>query len=151
MPEFIGISENREKHVLAVARRCYAIAKEQGYNEKFCRNMWLIGYLHDIGYEFCDDAHDHPDVGAAMLQNLGLGPYSDAVQAIKHHGRVKAGRSIIQDILNQADLTTNSRGEYVTVEERLEDIRERYGSDSDAYQNTTMLAKEIGLLKDEAE
>ena len=41
---YIGISEDRLHHMLGVARECYKLAQDMGYNEDFCRRMFMIGW-----------------------------------------------------------------------------------------------------------
>lgn len=44
MENYIGISENKLHHILAVARQCYKIAKSENKSEEFCQKNvddWL--------------------------------------------------------------------------------------------------------------
>ncbi len=53
---------------------------------------------------------------------------------IKCHGDVNCEYSSKElDLLNFADMHTNRKGEYVTFEERIEDIANRRGIDSAVY------------------
>lgn len=52
------IDNNRLQHIIGVARKCYSIAKSHGHNEDFCKKMFMLGWCHDIGYEF-----DRPNYG----------------------------------------------------------------------------------------
>lgn len=60
------IDERRLHHILGVARRCREIAEERGYNEDGQRQAFLLGWLHDIGYEFGDNV-SHAAEGASLL------------------------------------------------------------------------------------
>lgn len=62
----IGIDDNRLSHIHNVANRCYDIAKHRGHEEEFCKKMWLIGWLHDIGYEFAEHKWEHPEISSAI-------------------------------------------------------------------------------------
>lgn len=72
---------NLVKHCLAVEACLRALARHFGENE----NKWaLVGLLHDIDYERCqDDMSQHSLLGAQMLQEVGLA--SDICQAVKVH------------------------------------------------------------------
>lgn len=50
-------------------------------------------------------------------------------------------------ILNAADLLTDSNGREITAQERLKDVKERYGEDSFEYIDFVKLAKELGLIQ----
>lgn len=64
---YIGISEARLHHILGVARKSYKIAKEMGYDERFCRRCFMLGWIHDVGYEFSEKQSEHPNVSAELL------------------------------------------------------------------------------------
>ena len=49
------ISENKIKHILGVARRCKEIAKKQGLSEQEQNACYVMGFLHDIGYDNLTD------------------------------------------------------------------------------------------------
>lgn len=34
--------------------------------------MFLIGFLHDVGYEFVEDPIKHEEVGGRILEQLGF-------------------------------------------------------------------------------
>lgn len=144
---YIGISDNRMKHSLMVARRCLEIAREQGLNERQCRLMFLMGYLHDIGYEFSEQASSHPRIGADLLTDAGLNERSDIVFAIKYHGRIPPQETVAWRILNMADYTVDRWGNVVSAKERLEDIKQRYGPMSRQYLTAVDICKRIGLAE----
>ena len=70
MEDYIGISEDRLHHILGVARKAYKIAKEEGFDEDFARKMFMIGWLHDIGYEFSKEPDNHAEESVNLL--LGI-------------------------------------------------------------------------------
>ena len=39
MSEYIGISENKLRHILGVARKAYAVAKDRGHDEELATNL----------------------------------------------------------------------------------------------------------------
>lgn len=152
----IGISENKLHHILGVARKCYEIAKEEGYDEEFCRKMFMIGWCHDVGYEFSEETEDHPQISVELIEDLvcmfcrGDVEISKLTkQAILRHGKEpteKDLKNVKWVILNTADLVIDSKGNDVEVEKRLEDIKERYGSESRQYLTSVQRARDIGLI-----
>ncbi len=158
--DYIGISENRLHHILGVARKAYSLAKEMGYNENFARRMFMLGWNHDVGYEFSKAPEEHPDVGAEMLRNLINGNTMlldemdftkmsvaswTAYDAIKKHSKYTESETTEWKILSMADLLVNSKGEEVSVSGRLEDIKNRYGEHSDQYLTACDIAYRVGL------
>lgn len=145
---YIGISDDRLHHIIGVARECYNIAKSYDKDEDFCRKMFLIGYLHDVGYEFSTTQAEHPDISEKILMLLGFqnDKIGEALHAIKYHGRYTKHSTLEWKILNIADMTINSKGNKVTVYERLEDIKSRYGEHSDQYLTAYDIASQVGLI-----
>ena len=155
MNEYFGISDDRSKHMLSVARQCYKLAKESNLDECKCRELFVIGYLHDIGYEFCDKDSivEHPDIGFSLLEStLGIN-----LKCIRLHGNpdviVNPSKYGLTDnellqlkFLDIADLTVNATGEIVSVEDRLNDIKTRHGEDSVMYTNPKLLASLLDLI-----
>jgi len=139
----VGISENRMKHILAVARQSFHIAKTK-YNlsEDDCRKAFVIGYLHDIGYEFSENNLEHPEKGFSLIKDtLGV-----EIPEILKHGDPCAEQNLFLSILNEADLTVDSKGNIVTVEERLHDIKDRYSEDAPEYLNPLSVARKLDLV-----
>ena len=131
------INENRLNHILAVARKAYKIAKDFGYDEQYAREMFALGWNHDIGYEF--DPINHENVGADILPNYKYAEF------IRSHGLVPAQLTKEWIIINLADMTTNPTGEETTIEARLAEIESRYGKDHIWYKQS----KEVcDILKD---
>ena len=128
----MSITAKRLTHMLGVARRCYDLAKEDGCDEAYCRKMFALGLLHDIGYEF-DEGPGHAVAGAMMLQSLKKD--SEAVDAIAMHGLCTNSKNWSHQLqlLNKADMAVDSAGSVVNVSQRLRDIGEHYGYGSTAY------------------
>lgn len=154
-PHYIGMSDDLLHHSLGVARKAYKIALERGRGEMFARKLWLLAWLHDIGYEFSERAEDHASVSACLVMNAVHGAFiEDFVfggdyQAIRSHGQAVRHPSEEWLILNLADMTTDSTGKDVTFEERAEDIKERHGEDSWQYLNFRKLQKQIEQMQKE--
>lgn len=144
---YIGISENRLDHTIAVARKCYDLAKnEYDMSETDARKMFLMGFLHDMGYEFSEISEEHPNIMGEILTSFANQEFKDMVFAIQTHGKPYKFLGLPeQAILNEADLTTNHLGESVSFDERCENIRQRYGNQSHQYHNSTQM---VEMLKD---
>lgn len=119
---------NRLQHSLAVAKKMKKIVALQP--EKFECNAdeaYLIGLLHDIGYEFSENQIDHAHNGGLFLKEQGYKYWRE----IYYHGTVQNEyNSVILIVLNYVDLTTGPNGESLSIEMRINDIVERYGKES---------------------
>ena len=148
--EFIGISEDKIAHSLAVARKCYQIAKEEyELTETNARKVFLLGLIHDFGYEFSVEPEDHPSVAVNILASLNKVDIDQMMFAILTHG--KPARFIgttYQAILNEADLTVDHKGNEVTMKERCDSVAERYGVDSQAHSNMVKMSQKIIEFKE---
>ena len=128
------ITENKLKHTIAVARQCEILAKGYGLSESEQNACFAMGFLHDIGYEHCLDTMYHPEEGYNILRDM-LKHSDEVLEAIRNHGKKYEYLSVYDRILNVADLTIDHVGNSVTMEERLESIKERYGADSEQYKD----------------
>lgn len=139
----IGISKNREKHIFEVARLMYKQAKAIGWDEEKCREMFTLGLVHDLGYEFCEKQEEHPAVGGTLLRFQGYKYWRE----VKYHGMLTSDYSSPElDLLNKSDICVDSLGNIVTAEERLNDIGKRYGYDSSQYKDALILAEKLKLI-----
>jgi hypothetical protein len=125
------ISENRWQHILGVARKAKMLAEKLKPNDtQYAEDMFLLGFLHDFGYEFMQENQGHGPVGGAILQRNQYQYWSEVAE----HGLAQADMSDELFILNCADMTVGPTGIECSMVERLEDIAVRYGKDSPAYQ-----------------
>jgi predicted hydrolase (HD superfamily) len=140
------IKEGRARHILGVARKCYDIAKEEfpERGEEYAEMMFLLGYLHDVGYEF-DGEEPHRVVGERMLRSIGAD--EETVWLVRHHGEPEYKMTDESYILNKADLSIDTAGRPVTIEERVADKAKRKGSDSVVYKNAVKMAEKIEKYK----
>lgn len=119
------LTPDRLAHMNATANRAYEIATTIfGKTEDQARQLYILGFLHDVGYAF--DPADHAHAGGRVLADLGF-----ATDAIYDHGDPNVG--VMNDdllIVNAADMTTSPTGAPMRMEDRLRDIGERYGADS---------------------
>lgn len=136
------ITEAMSKHMLAVARECYILAKREGMSEQECRNAFTLGYIHNIGYEFTDIPENHRIVGYEMIEGL------KNLNAIKEHGNTQAMRTNSDPmlrILNAAELSVTAEGEFVGIRGRLKAIEAKYGPASSKYRETRQMAELLGI------
>ena len=146
--QFIGISEKRLKHILGVSRKAYRITKDRGHDEKFARKMFMAGWLHDVGYEFSTEQAQHPHESGELIRLIaedGPGKQSAVEKAVRRHGRYAEEETEEYVILNMADMLISSEGKEVSVLERLDEIRSRYGEYSDQYLTACDICFRIGL------
>lgn len=141
MGNAIGIGDNRLKHILQVARLSAILASELfGWSEEKCKEMFLLGYLHDIGYEYAEHADSHPEVAAQILRDAGYKYW----QEVKWHGIPNPPyESDELLVLNLADMMTDGSGRPVTLRERLLDIEERHGSKSSQLLNSRIVSQAL--------
>lgn len=124
------MDEDRIKHSLGVAKKMMEIGKELGLSEADCRQLFILGLNHDIGYEFSRDGKNHGEIGGEILMRAGFNHWKE----VYYHGRLtREYSSRYLDILNYADMQIDKYGNDVGIEGRLEDIKSRYGAESEVY------------------
>ena len=139
------ISENKIKHSLGVARECREIARQKGYSEDFSDAMFVMGLLHDIGYE--DEANSSHGHKSSEMIRAFEGWIDKCCDAIDCHGLVFDNWEVYDEILNLADMTVSHEGVKISINERLKGIEERWGSSSVHYRHACEVAdklKELG-------
>ena len=136
------ITENRWNHILGVARKAKELAlKLLPDDKRYAEDMFLLGLLHDIGYEFTESNSAHAVVGGEILKRSGYKYW----QEVANHGNETAkNMSNELFILNFADMMTGPNGENFTFTERLEEIAKRFGKESVPYEKCAI---EIENLK----
>jgi hypothetical protein len=135
------IKQNRLQHILGVARKCkeYAI-KLKPNDRKFAEDMFLLGMLHDIGYEFIENNELHACIGGEILKRSGY-KYWQEVSA--HGDETIENMSDELFILNCADISIGPNGEEFTFDERLSEIASRFGKEADAYKKCVVEVKKL--------
>lgn len=132
------MDEDRLKHSLAVARKMAEIARLRNLSEVQIKECFIIGYNHDIGYEFTNSSIDHNIIGGGILKNNGFKYWKE----IYYHGEINTEyESLYLDILNLADMQIDKYGNDVGFDKRLEDIKDRYGEKSVVYEKCSALIK----------
>lgn len=134
------MDEDRLNHSISVARKMVQLAKDKGLSETEIHDCFLIGYHHDIGYEFAQNRMEHNKIGGSILKRCGFKYWKE----IYYHGEIDCEyKSLYLDILNQADIQIDKYGSDVGYDHRLDDIKERYGKDSTVYNNCCKLVEKI--------
>ena len=131
---------NRYKHCHSVGKKMYAYAKERlGWDEERCQKMFVLGVLHDIGYELDGSVYGHGTILANILKG-----YEFADEIDKH---CVLHESISEELalLYYADATVDGQGNWCRYEERDADLISRYGTDSPNRQDGVRLSE---LLKE---
>lgn len=139
---FIGINDNRLFHVREVAHVCRELSHPLfGWGEAKSREMFALGFVHDIGYAFAPQQNMHEHIGGELLRPTGF----SYAQEVFDHGDPDV--EIMSDellLLNIADMSVNAAGMRVTFEQRLSDIEDRYGESSSQYIRAASVVARIG-------
>lgn len=135
----IGMDENRLRHCHGVGLKASELGRVLfGWSDEKCREMFVMGYLHDVGYQFAHDQAEHEELGGDLLRSLGFAYWAE----IFHHGNPdSAYQSNELLVLNLADMLTSKDGSATTIPARLEDIASRYGVESTQYVAAKRLAE----------
>ena len=134
------MNNDRLNYSFSVARKMMDIAKNKNLTEEEINNCFLIGFNHDIEYEFTINGVNHNFISGEILKRSGFKYWKE----IYYHGEIDIEySSLYLDILNQADMQIDKYGNDVSYDKRLEDIRERYGEESKMYSKCLKLVNEI--------
>ena len=130
------IDNDRLKHIFEVAKLMKEKAESLGLDKE---EMFTLGHLHDIGYEFVE-SEDHHFIGFQILDKQ---KYKYAKEVL-YHGKPNCEySSLALDLLNFADMHIDNKGNYVSFEQRLEDIKNRRTEHSSAYINSKQIIEEL--------
>ena len=143
------ISENKLHHTIQVARVCYRLAKEAGMQETKARAAFVMGFLHDIGYEYLDAGDDvtkHAEISAALIDAMAEN-FPEIRDAVATHGTCTAFTSEFSRILNTADMSVMHDGTECSVEERVAGIKAFHGTDSSHTKHARAMARLINENK----
>ena len=125
------MDNDRVKHSISVARRMVEIGKSYNLSNEELEELFVLGLNHDIGYEFC---------GGNILKRSNYKYWRE----VYYHGVVQEEySSLYLKILNTADMQVDKYGNVVGFEERLKDIKSRYGEDSVVYKRCVLLIEFI--------
>lgn len=102
--------------------------------------MFLLGYIHDIGYEFSTEQSGHSLIGGELLKEAGYKYWQEVRWHDIPSSPYKSNELLI---LNMTDLLTNGKGEAATLEQRLADIITEYGIKSKQYKDAQKFSIDI--------
>ena len=137
----MNFPENRYKHCHNVGLKMYKYAKEVfKWNEEKCNEMFVLGVIHDIGYELDKDAFGHDIILSNTLKIDGYKYYNE----IKNHSKLQHEYDTPEmRLLYFGDMTVDGTGNWCTFEERLKDLEIRYGKDSEVYIESKKIAVQL--------
>jgi len=135
------ITQNRWQHILGVARKAKILAdKLKPNNVQYAEDMFLLGIMHDLGYEFIESNTSHAAIGGEILKRNNYRYW----QEVALHGDEKVDNMSDElFILNCADMSTGPSGEDFTFDERLKEIAARFGKDTDAYKKCVIEVEKL--------
>lgn len=135
------ISENRWQHILGVARKAKMLAEKLKPNDtQYAEDMFLLGIMHDLGYEFMESNASHATAGGEILKRNNYRYW----QEVSLHGDETVENMTDElFILNCADMMTGPKGEDFTFDERLEEIASRFGKNADAYKKCVIEVEKL--------
>lgn len=140
------ITIDRMKHSLAVAKKMKETVLTD--SDKYgCTpdEAFVLGMLHDIGYEFSSKQQEHANKGGLVLKEQGYKYWKE----VYYHGIPQEEYdSPVLRLLNYVDMITGPSGEYMTIQKRIEDIAERYGKGSWQEQEALELSHKISEAED---
>jgi len=100
----------------------------------------LLGLNHDIGYEFAKDGSEHGRIGGKILSRSNYKYWKE----VYFHGDINIEyHSLYLDILNLADMQVDKSGYDVGFDNRLIDIKSRYGEESEVYKKCNILITDL--------
>lgn len=131
------------QHSMGVGRKMAQIATKKGLSKEQIEDCFLLGLLHDIGYEYTEDFSEHEHIGGKVLERNGYRYWRE----VYYHGHpTDEYQSLYLDILNAADQQVDTHGNDVGYENRLKDIKIRYGETSKAYKDSCVLQERLKSL-----
>ena len=131
---------DRLKHSYSVALKMQEIGKNMHLTEEQLIELFILGYNHDIGYQFANNNEPHNKIGGQILQKQNYQYH----QEVYYHGEPNPNyQSLYLDILNIADMQIDKYGNDVGFEKRLLDIQTRYGEESVVYTKCHTLIKKL--------
>lgn len=135
------ITQNRWQHILGVARKCKEFAvRYKPEDGEFAEDMFLLGMLHDMGYEFMESNASHAFVGGSILKRSG---YKYWQEVALHGDESVDNMSDELFILNCADMSTGPSGEDFTFDERLAEIKSRFGAEAIPYKKCVIEVEKL--------
>lgn len=133
------MDEDRLKHSYAVAKKMIELGKNEGLSEEELQELFLLGYLHDIGYQFGAN-ENHNIIGGNLLKENDYKYWKE----VYYHGVPNSEyQSMYLSILNAADMMIDKYGNDISFDKRIEDIKNRYGEESIQYINCLKIINDL--------
>ena len=133
------MDNNRLNHSLAVAKKMVEIGKNYSLKYDELSDLYVLGFNHDIGYEYGNNSN-HAHIGGEILKRNNYKYWKE----IYYHGDINSEyTSLFLNILNEADMQIDKYGNDVGYIKRLEDIKKRYGENSTTYKNAKILVSKL--------
>ena len=102
------------------------------------REMYVLGLLHDIGYQFAANSDEHAKFGGELLKKQGFKLWRE----VFWHGRVQREYDSPElRLLNYCDMIVGPNGEPMTMKQRIADLTFRYGGGSQEERDGIALAR----------
>ena len=79
------MDEDRLKHSIAVARKMIEIGKKYKLNDDELQELFVLGFNHDIGYEYGDNSN-HAQLGGEILKRNNYKYWKE----IYYHGDINS-------------------------------------------------------------
>ena len=137
------MDNNRLMHSYNVGKKMMEIGKLYNLSDEELKELFVLGFNHDIGFEFTTNGVNHDKIGGELLKKSNYKYYKE----IYYHGKLTDEySSLYLDILNMADMQIDKYGNDVGYENRLKDIESRYGSDSIVYNNCLELVEYLKTI-----
>lgn len=132
------IDKDRLNHSYAVANKMVETGKKMKLKDEELKALFVLGFNHDIGYEYTENGKGHNKVGGEILKESGFKYWKE----VYYHGELtNEYSSLYLDILNYADMQIDKFGADVGFDKRLEDIKGRYGEESIVYKRCINMVK----------
>jgi len=130
---------DRLNHSLGVADKMIKLGKDKNLSDNKLKELFLLGFLHDIGYKFSTN-ENHNIVGGNLLKENNYKYWKE----VYYHGIPNSKyKSLYLDILNSADMQIDEFGNDVGYDKRLENIKIRHGENSIQYINSCKIVNEL--------
>ena len=128
---------------LAISEACFSIARRKNLPSKMCFKAYSMGYLVNIGVLLSQTESEARLMCNYALKELGVD--EDITYALVNRLDKSAESTPLLDILNEALLSINSKGEQCSVEEVIDEIITNYGTNSKEYSNAVVIASKLNL------
>ena len=136
VPSSFPLSRMLHCHNVGLRMASYA-KKHLGWDDVKCNDMYILGMMHDLGYELNPDPFEHDE---AMSEALGHTGYKYVKEIAYHSCMQTEFDSPEMRLLYFGDMTVDGRGKWCTLEERLKDLEKRHGKDSKVYKESLDIA-----------